>query len=167
MGASVIIIYVNLMFNFLFFFFLLPSLLFKLVRELIRHLHVCMWLAAFHAVQSKQFSFSPLSQWKTRFPLYRLIHPWVIRQTIHIYFTVLVSGQNKSAPGGVWVALMKLTSTEKGLRSLRKELRDKYNSSRPLAIQPRKTFEPTHVAVKTWNWIGEFCPICLLVLTLI
>ena len=43
-------------------------------------------------------------------------------------------------PTAVWVALMRLASTEKGLRSLRKELRDKYNSSRPLAIQPRKTF---------------------------
>ena len=62
-----------------------------------------------------------------------------------IKMTCRVSGQSRSAPEGVWVQgggieipCVYEIGVKKGFRSLRKELRDKLNSSRPLTIQSRK-----------------------------
>ena len=64
-----------------------------------------------------------------------------------IKMTCRVSGQSRSAPEGVWVQgggietpCVYEIAVKKGLRSLRKELRDKLiQLSRPLTIQSRKT----------------------------
>ena len=92
-----------------------------------------------------------------------------------IKMTCCASGQSRSAPGGVWVQgggieipCVYEIGVKKGIKSLRKELRQT-NTTRSNHWQYNlgRHPEPTHVAVKTWNWTDEFCLICLWMLVMI